>query len=114
MEGPSFDEFRNSVESLQEIWQFNSPEEPSLVSLKDEKDRIYIARWIEDDGESDFYLYARVNLEQYTMMIKKELDYKSVFKNSIDGFIYAVSVSANGSESVDTVDCEDVDDGLLS
>lgn len=114
MEGPSFNEFKSTVKSFQELWQFNNPDDPSLVSVKDEHDRIFLSLWIEDDGSSDFYLYARMDVVQYTKLIKKEITHKDILKNSLDGFIYVVSISESGDVGVDTVDCEDVDDELLS
>ncbi len=84
-----------------------------FVLLRDKKDHVYLRKWIENDGESDFYVLFGIDAKQSLALDQGTMSVQEALDRSSTGVFYVISVSqTTGSMRMEPVEKEDIE-GLI-
>lgn len=73
---------------------------PVLFSCRNDTEQIYLANWIETKKDSDSWLFCPISPTKHLELIRGEVDYYSVFRNSETNYLMLMKVD-KGDKLID-------------
>lgn len=87
---------------------------PCLFSCRNTEGQFFLALWIDETPESDRWLYTPVSKTVLNIIQSSDFDFRSVFQNASEGYVFDVEVFYDGRSSrVSKLNCSDLSDDVL-
>jgi len=104
----NFTYIQKSLSQLETIWKVPMHD---FTLLRDKKDNVYLRKFVESDGESEFYILFRVDAKQVIALTQGSMSAKEAFEHCVTDLFYVLAISTKtGSMSMELVDKEDIEE----
>lgn len=87
--------------------------QPCFFSCQNKAGEIYLALWVDEAGDYNRWLYARILPHKLDWLKKGRVDIRSRFTEAAEQYVYDVRIGSNNISCVDILFCSDLTDDLL-
>jgi hypothetical protein len=100
-----------TLELLEVYVQYNGPR---LLSCKNQANKIFLALWVDEEEESDLWLYMLVSHERLIAIRKGEMSLHEAFSNPESNYVYELTyINSNSQWSVEKKSIESISHDCL-